>query len=553
MKDFLEITGKCIDLYDFSMNLNEKIAYVVDNLVQIIKFKYIGVFEFEQFSSEKFYKIVERGEKNFEVDKKIITKILITGEYVNKNGIQYFPIKDVFYIYGVLVIEPKEELNEEKIKFFGILTRFLSLFFKKEKLDKLFKEKLKAISYKQEKEIQKDESFKEFYSAKEFILRLFSVKGRNKIIKLFFIFLCYEFKIKKAIFFLKKENYIPWYGYEENEFNFISLNDGLKNFDKFSFKSSEFTKKVKKLPEISIPKVTNPFCLIKLKDIMDEFEFENLNLFPVMLRKKELGLILTDKVLKSSHYYKISLLCEILAGSLYFSKKINELKTTYEKLNKFEHVSLLELLGEIAHEIKNPIVSIAGFSGRILKSFDKLTKEKFLKYVKIINEEAIRLEKLLNDILIFSKSDKISLKPIDVVDVIKDCINYMKVEAEKRNIEIFFEFRNSANVFGNKNLLKQVFINLINNSIEAINKNGKIFIKIDRIDNNCRITIEDTGGGIPSEFINKIFEPFFTTKDFGTGLGLSISYRIIQQHGGNISVKNTDKGAKFTIILPCRG
>ena len=233
-------------------------------------------------------------------------------------------------------------------------------------------------------------------------------------------------------------------------------------------------------------------------------------------------------------------------------KKISSLKLLYKKLEIEEKSSFFEILGEISHEIKNPIMAISGFANRILNNFNQISSEKIIKYLKIISQESKRLESLLQDLLIFSKTDKFSFENVDLIQLIKETLSLIEEEINRKKIKLVFEFKNKLTVFGNKSLLKQVFLNILTNSLEAINESGKILIKTNLKNRFCKIIFEDNGGGIPEEIINKIFEPFFSTKDFGTGLGLTVSYRIIQQHGGDIKIKNIENGTKVEVILPCR-
>ncbi len=557
MSNQLELIGKCIDIYDLAIPLVEKLKLACDYFFSEVKLEYLGIANFDQFSDDKISFIYEKGNKvinNYHKD--LFHRILISGELHIEEEIYYFPVKDVFFIYGILIVKPFSELNENQIKFFSIFSRFLSLFFKKEKLELSIKERLRNFS-----EITKKYSKSTIYpgfssflvNAKEFILKIFSVSERIKIIKLFFLYLAYEFKIEKAVFFIKNKDFNPLYGYNKEELNFVSLADAFKNYNKISFNKLHFTKKVKSLKGLKISQYYNPFCDVNLFNKLKVLDFKKLSFFPVFLKNNYIGVVITDEIKDINTFFRISLICEILAGALNFSKKINSLRTMYNKLKFSDHASLLELLGEISHEIKNPVMTIRGFANRLLKNFNELDISKVEKYLKIIADESGRLEKLLSDILIFSKATKVSLVTINLIDVLKECINILEDNLEERNIKLIFEYSVKPKITGNKSLLKQVFLNILNNSLEAIKQNGKIFIRINKKDKFCEVIFEDTGGGIPEEIINRIFEPFFTTKEFGTGLGLTITYKIMQIHGGTIKVENTLEGAKFQLVFPCRG
>lgn len=234
----------------------------------------------------------------------------------------------------------------------------------------------------------------------------------------------------------------------------------------------------------------------------------------------------------------------------FFAKgeKIVELSNDLEKIEKEKE--LRSSLFKVTHEIKNPIAVCKGY----LDMIDFNDKKKVRKYVPIIKDEINRTLILMDDFLDYTKI-KIEKEEMDLSmlleeleESLKDLFKKNKIKATFSNIddEIYIE--------ADYNRLKQVFINILKNAIEAkdVNKdNMYINVKLEDNPNNIKIIIEDNGVGMDNETLNKISEMFFTTKRRGSGLGVSLSKEIIEQHGGTLvynSVK--EKGTRVIVTLP---
>ena len=234
----------------------------------------------------------------------------------------------------------------------------------------------------------------------------------------------------------------------------------------------------------------------------------------------------------------------------FFAKgeKIVELSNDLEKIEKEKE--LRSSLFKVTHEIKNPIAVCKGY----LDMIDFNDKKKVRKYVPIIKDEINRTLILMDDFLDYTKI-KIEKEEMDLsmlLEELEESLNDLfkknKIKASFNNIddEIYIE--------ADYNRLKQVFINILKNAVEAkdINKdNMYINVKLEDNPNNIKVIIEDNGIGMDEETLNKISEMFFTTKKKGSGLGVSLSKEIIEQHGGTLvynSVK--EKGTRVTVTLP---
>ncbi len=226
-------------------------------------------------------------------------------------------------------------------------------------------------------------------------------------------------------------------------------------------------------------------------------------------------------------------------------------------------VALGEMAASIAHEIKNPLVSIGGFARRLHKKIPEGSREK--TYSRIITKEIERLEEIVNNVLSFTRPATGGFSSCDLNRLIEETAALFKRELKRLGITLQLDLMPTPNRLEcDGNQIKQVLINLLNNSIQALSRKdtpgtGDNRIRIrsaafhlltDRSE-HVLFEIEDNGGGIPETIIHDIFNPFFTTRHDGTGLGLTICYRIIRNHQGEIQLSNQlGKGVKITITLP---
>ncbi|MFA6378860.1 MAG: ATP-binding protein [Candidatus Omnitrophota bacterium] len=253
-----------------------------------------------------------------------------------------------------------------------------------------------------------------------------------------------------------------------------------------------------------------------------------------------------------------------LKNILYDLKESQEqVARTQNQLFQSEKMSAVgELSAGVAHEIKNPLaiilLSAESLESR-LGSMDDRTKNN----IQMIKDGAERANKIIVELLNFSRHTELELKKESLHMIIDTALNLVSHGAKMKNIEIKREYgpQEDVTLMADSILLQQVFINLVNNAVDAMNDNGVIIFKahLSQETNLYRehkvavIEISDTGSGMSEAVAQKIFEPFFTTKEQGkgTGLGLSLAYTIIQGHNGSITVDSkVGVGTKFTIILP---
>jgi signal transduction histidine kinase len=239
--------------------------------------------------------------------------------------------------------------------------------------------------------------------------------------------------------------------------------------------------------------------------------------------------------------------------NLELESALDQLRRAQEELVKSEKLAAAgKLTAQLSHEINNPIHNIRSCLETALKKMPAhLTGREF---VRIAHDEILRIGKLVRQMLDFYRFGQAELRPIDLNAALSEVLQSSQRRLEERRIAV--ERRLSANlppVRASRDQMKQVFLNLILNGVEAMPGGGKLEVKSWRENSFVKIAICDTGCGIPPENLPKIFDPFFTTKRavHGVGLGLSVCYNIVHQHGGTIEVESeVGKGSTFTVKLP---
>ncbi len=225
----------------------------------------------------------------------------------------------------------------------------------------------------------------------------------------------------------------------------------------------------------------------------------------------------------------------------FLEKKI-ELKT--EQLIKSKKMAIIgELTSCLAHDFRNPI-SVIKAAHEIMKEKPKMNVEKRLQYNARIDRALQRIIHLVNDVLGYVRVSDLELNETSLLSIVESSIDsiavpqQIKIVKPSNDCQIRCDFRK----------LEAVFSNILTNSIQAVDDEGKIEVRLSDEGDSVKIEIEDEGPGIAKSVLPNIFEPLFTTKNNGTGLGLSICKTIIEQHDGTISVKSNP--TTFTIVLP---
>ncbi len=235
-------------------------------------------------------------------------------------------------------------------------------------------------------------------------------------------------------------------------------------------------------------------------------------------------------------------------------ESIFTMKAEREKIVEEERSKTLDkMMDEVAHEIRNPLTSIGGFTRKIYERLPESDPNK--NYMKIVIEDVERLENMVKQIVRLKVMGVLHTEPSNINDVIIEALKSFEREFKNDNIDIKTELVDNPPLISiDREKMTIAITNLIKNSIEAMQKPPKLLKVISKVrGGNIEIVISDTGKGIPKDKIKYIFDPFFTSKIYGPGLGLTFTQRIIQEHNGTISVESEpEKGATFTIRLPLK-
>ncbi len=331
-----------------------------------------------------------------------------------------------------------------------------------------------------------------------------------------------------------------------------------------------------------LEKYQTPFVVNSQEVLLKEFDSKNdsCNICGFAAIKNSPWILVA--VIRSTPYAKIpsifrnelffitigSILVGVIFTIIMANTVVNRIKLSDQErenaIAQSEHASKMASIGRlaagVAHEINNPLAIInekAGLMKDIIEISENLeqNKEKLLTLIRGISESVNRCRTVTHRLLGFSRRMEISQDAIDINDAVQEVIGFLDKEIMYRNIVLKLDLdKNLPKVITDKSQIQQVFLNILNNAIDAVKEGGNINVSSYSKDNKyVRISIKDDGIGIPKENLKHIFEPFYTTKEEGkgTGLGLSISYGIIQKLGGTILVESkVNVGTTFIVEIP---
>lgn len=240
---------------------------------------------------------------------------------------------------------------------------------------------------------------------------------------------------------------------------------------------------------------------------------------------------------------------------------LQKVEASRQDLNAFEErliqqeklATIGEMAASLAHELRNPLMAVGGFAALLQRQLEP--KSQAGEYAGIITREIQRLEKLLNNILDFSKEQIACVEDYRLDSLLADILELELPTMLGRGVTLDTELAHKLPPLkGDSQQIRQVLLNLIRNALQAMSGGGNLTVRshLSRLrgEPSLCVEVEDTGGGIPTNLLRNIFNPFFTTKEEGTGLGLSVCHRIIEHHHGVIEVVNKEHGACFKLHLP---
>jgi PAS domain S-box-containing protein len=235
-------------------------------------------------------------------------------------------------------------------------------------------------------------------------------------------------------------------------------------------------------------------------------------------------------------------------GLVVIGREITALKETERKLRQSEKMSVLgELAAGIAHEIRNPLTTIKGFL--------QMGKEKTIKldqHIDVLVDEIDRINNIVNELLVIANPTDVIFSNHNINTVVKDVVEMLSIEASLNNIQLNVIDKDQFNTYCNESKLKQVFINIVKNALEAISTEGEVTITIaDKNEDYFSIIFEDNGCGIAENHLKHIGEPFYSVKENGTGLGMTVCLSIIETHKGSIHITSqVNSGTSVEVLLP---
>ena len=234
-------------------------------------------------------------------------------------------------------------------------------------------------------------------------------------------------------------------------------------------------------------------------------------------------------------------------------KDLTEQKKMQENLNRQDQITAMgHLASGVAHEIRNPLNAISIISQRFKQEFSPTEdKAEYDELTTTMVNQTIRINEIVQQFLKLARPGALDKKPTNLRKVLQDIITLAKAQAAEKNIDISFICEKGPFVIADSDKLQQVFLNILQNSLDACDKKGHISLSCEKQGGNVCICVKDDGYGMDEETRKKIFNMYFTTKQKGTGLGLSIVQQIISLHNGTIDVQSLKgQGTTFTVLLP---
>jgi len=235
------------------------------------------------------------------------------------------------------------------------------------------------------------------------------------------------------------------------------------------------------------------------------------------------------------------------------ARDITEQRRIREQLHRRDRLAAMgELAGGIAHEIRNPLNAITIIAQRFHSEFVPTEDiEEYRQLSTTIRSEVRRVNGIITQFLEFARPPKLTLRKNSLTEILRDSVDVIRSQARAKSVRLHLMASEELAIDADREKLQQVFLNLLQNALDALPKGGEIKCIACRSNDRIMLSIADNGPGIPEEMQSKIFNLYFTTKTGGTGLGLSIVHQIVSEHGGEISVtSHPGQGTTFRILLP---
>jgi two-component system, NtrC family, sensor histidine kinase HydH len=302
------------------------------------------------------------------------------------------------------------------------------------------------------------------------------------------------------------------------------------------------------------------------QEIREKLSGQEFVTVPLLVKEEAIGAIVIDnhtskRPLRDEDLHFLTMFANQAALAIENSRLVGtieassrELTLIRERMLESDRLAAMSSMAEgLAHEIRNPLVSIGGFARRISK---QVAPEDSLKqYVDVIVDEVGRLEKILRQMFDYTGDTLGYFQEYEINKLVEDALTLSHRDLEKYHIQVIKDYAELPPVYCDDRQIKLVFYNIFQNAQQAMDHGGTLTVRTFPLEKSdglyAAISVSDTGGGIAPELVYNIFNPFFTTKEQGTGLGLSIAQRIVARHYGDIEINNDlGRGITFTVTLP---
>ncbi|NOY89365.1 MAG: DUF4118 domain-containing protein [FCB group bacterium] len=258
---------------------------------------------------------------------------------------------------------------------------------------------------------------------------------------------------------------------------------------------------------------------------------------------------ISSELMEIVFYYAIAILIGVVIDKeLSLRKKQEETQLQLERAHKLSMIG--QMAAGVAHEIKNPLASIKGAVEIISDPSTPLTEKK--EFQEIVHDEIKRVDGTIKEFLEFARPKELYMEKLNLSSSLKTSIKQLENQAGNKNISFTRDIEKDVIIFGDKEKIHQVLLNLLLNALQASDNDSQIIVTLKKDeDNKSHIKIIDHGKGIEKSQLQKIFEPFYTSKPSGTGLGLAIVKSILEKHQGQINVVSEEnKGTEIDVTLP---
>lgn len=302
-------------------------------------------------------------------------------------------------------------------------------------------------------------------------------------------------------------------------------------------------------------------------ELIDTLQVDEFVVVPLFSPSRSFGVLIADNFvtgqpITDSHIFSLEVFASQASLAVEHShlyrdqeKKIAELEVLTEELDKSKDLlveaerfsALGHMAAQLVHSIRNPITSIGGMA-RILNR--KSATEEQKKFLEVISKETLRLDKVLEDLNNYAQQfNEVNLEPINLYDLLRKTLLLVQPELVKQEISWDLACRDQGIwIKGDRKHLRQMFLHLVKNGIEAMSHGGRLEVSLTRDDEWIHIAIRDTGVGMPEDSLDKIKDPFFTTKTYGTGMGLTMVEKVLQTYNGNFAMNKRESGGLEVVV-----